>query len=76
MCNSPLNASDGRPGALSPGKHTILFDFKYDGPGFGKVALGSVGGRQGSGHKTMPHTIPFLVSMDESFDVGKTPAMV
>ena len=24
------------PEALTPGKHTIAFDFTYDGPGFGK----------------------------------------
>ena len=26
--------------ALAPGKHTIVFDFKYDGPGFGKGGTG------------------------------------
>ena len=26
--------------ALTPGKHTIVFDFKYDGPGFGKGGTG------------------------------------
>ena len=26
--------------ALPPGKHTIVFDFKYDGPGFGKGGTG------------------------------------
>src|SRR6266478_6113928 len=26
--------------ALTPGKHTIVFDFKYDGPGPGKVGTG------------------------------------
>jgi arylsulfatase A-like enzyme len=59
------------PAALTPGKHTIVFDFKYDGPGFGKGGTGvlSVDGKQVD-TKKMPHTIPFLVSMDESFDVG------
>jgi hypothetical protein len=28
------------PDALAPGKHTIVFDFKYDGPGFGKGGTG------------------------------------
>ena len=33
-----------------PGKHTILFDFKYDGPGMAKGGTGVlVGRRQGSG---------------------------
>ena len=59
------------PAALTPGKHTIVFDFKYDGPGFGKGGTGvlSVDGKEVDSKK-MPHTIPFLVSMDESFDVG------
>jgi arylsulfatase len=59
------------PSALTPGKHTIVFDFKYDGPGFGKGGTGvlSVDGKEVD-RKTMPHSIPFLVSFDESFDVG------
>jgi arylsulfatase len=59
------------PDALTPGKHTIVFDFKYDGPGFGKGGTGVllVDGK-GVASKTMPHTIPFLISFDESFDVG------
>jgi arylsulfatase A-like enzyme len=57
--------------ALAPGKHTIVFDFKYDGPGFGKGGTGvlSVDGKQVA-TKTIPHTIPFLMSIDETFDVG------
>ena len=57
--------------ALTPGKHTIVFDFKYDGPGFGKGGTGvlSVDSKQVDSKK-MEHTIPFLVSFDESFDVG------
>jgi arylsulfatase len=57
--------------ALPPGKHTILFDFKYDGPGFGKGGTGvlSVDGKEVA-RKTIPHTIPFLMTIDESFDVG------
>ncbi len=59
------------PEALAPGKHTIEFDFKYDGPGFGKGGSGvlSVDGKQVAS-KTIPHTIPFLMSIDETFDVG------
>ena len=59
------------PAALTPGKHTIVFDFKYDGPGFGKGGTGvlSVDGKDVD-RKKMPATIPFLVSFDESFDVG------
>jgi arylsulfatase len=59
------------PAALTPGKHTIVFDFKYDGPGFGKGGTGvlSVDGNEAA-RKTMPYTIPFVISFDESFDVG------
>jgi arylsulfatase len=57
--------------ALTPGKHTIVFDFKYDGPGFGKGGTGvlSVDGKEVATRK-MPHTIPFLMSIDETFDIG------
>jgi arylsulfatase A-like enzyme len=59
------------PAVLTPGKHTIVFDFKYEGPGFGKGGTGvlSVDGKEVD-RKKMPYSIPFLVSFDESFDVG------
>jgi arylsulfatase len=59
------------PEALAAGKHTIVFDFKYDGPGFGKGGSGvlSIDGKEAA-TKTIPHTIPFLMSIDETFDVG------
>jgi arylsulfatase A-like enzyme len=59
------------PQALTPGKHTILFDFKYDGPGMGKGGTGvlSVDGKEVA-RKTIPHTVPALMTIDESFDVG------
>jgi hypothetical protein len=57
--------------ALAPGKHTIVFDFKYDGPGFGKGGTGvlKVDGKDVAS-KQVPHTIPFLMAIDETFDVG------
>jgi arylsulfatase A-like enzyme len=57
--------------SLSPGKHTIVFDFKYDGPGLGKSGTGmlTVDGRVLSQQK-MEHTIPFLMSLDETLDIG------
>jgi hypothetical protein len=57
--------------ALEPGKHTIVFDFKYAGPGPGKGGTGvlSVDGRE-LDKKTIKHTIPLLMSIDETFDVG------
>ena len=59
------------PDALAPGKHTIVFDFKYDGPGFGKGGTGvlSVDGKEVA-KKSIPHTIPAVMTIDESFDVG------
>jgi arylsulfatase A-like enzyme len=59
------------PQALTPGKHTVLFDFKYNGPGMGKGGTGvlSVDGKEVAS-KTIPHTIPALMTIDESFDVG------
>ena len=57
--------------ALAPGKHTIMFDFKYDGPGMAKGGTGvlSVDGKEVDSKK-IPHTIPALMTIDESFDVG------
>ena len=57
---------------LAPGKHTIVFDFKREeARGFGKGGTGvlSVDGKEADSKK-MPYSIPFIVSMDESFDVG------
>jgi arylsulfatase A-like enzyme len=56
---------------LKQGKHTIVFDFKYDGPGPGKGGTGvfTVDGKE-LARKKIPHTIPFLMSIDESFDIG------
>jgi arylsulfatase A-like enzyme len=56
---------------LTPGKHTVVFDFKCDGPGFGKGGTGvlSVDGKEVASN-TIPHTMPFLETIDETFDVG------
>jgi arylsulfatase len=68
--------------ALTPGKHTLEFDFKYDGLGMGTLAYASASGvgRGGTGTllvdgkvvdtQKMEHTIPFLLQLDESLDVG------
>ena len=70
------------PEALSPGKHTLEFDFTYDGLGFATLAFNSVSGigRSGTGvlkidgkvvsTQTMKHTIPIILQFDETFDVG------
>ena len=57
--------------ALKPGKHTIVFDFKYDGPGPGKGGEGvfKVDGNE-IARKKMDYTIPLLMAIDETFDVG------
>jgi arylsulfatase len=70
------------PEALSPGKHRLEFDFKYDGLGFATLAFNSVSGigRSGTGvlkvddkivaTQKMEHTIPIILQFDETFDVG------
>jgi arylsulfatase len=67
---------------LAPGKHTIVFDFKYDGLGFATLAFHSPSGlgRSGTGTltvdgkvvstQTMERTIPLLLPWDETFDIG------
>jgi arylsulfatase len=57
--------------ALKPGKHTLVFDFKYDGPGPGKGGTGvfTVDGKE-LAKKTIAHTIPLMMTIDETFDVG------
>jgi arylsulfatase A-like enzyme len=56
---------------LKPGKHTLVFDFKYDGPGLGKGGTGvfTVDGKE-LAKKTIPHSIPFIMAIDETLDIG------
>jgi len=58
--------------ALTPGKHTIAFDFKYDGGGLGKGGTGtlSVDGKQVAQGR-IDRTIRARFSFDETFDVGE-----
>jgi arylsulfatase A-like enzyme len=70
------------PDALAPGKHTIEFDFIYDGLGIGTLAFNNMSGlgRPGTGTLkvdgkvvqtiTMPRTLPMILQWDESFDIG------
>ncbi len=70
------------PDALTPGKHTVEFDFKYDGLGIGTLAFNNMSGlgRGGMGTlkvdgkevatQTMEHTLPMILQWDESFDIG------
>ena len=57
---------------LKAGKHTIVFDFKADGPGLGKGGTGVlyVNGKEVA-RNSMEHTTPITFPEDESFDVGQ-----
>jgi len=70
------------PETLSPGKHTLEFDFKYDGLGPATMAFNNYSGigRGGTGvlkvdgkevaTQEMQHTIPFILAWDENLDIG------
>lgn len=70
------------PDVLTPGRHVVEFDFKYDGMGFGTVAYGSMSGIGAGGTGTlkvdgkevqtqhMKKTIPVILQWDEAFDIG------
>jgi hypothetical protein len=59
------------PEALTPGKHTIVFDYTYDGPGIAKGGNGvlQVDGQVVATGK-QANSIAFLQVADETFDVG------
>ena len=52
-------------------KHTLEFDFKYDGPGMAKGGSGvlRVDGKEVA-NKSIDHTTPVLLTFDETFDIG------
>jgi arylsulfatase A-like enzyme len=56
---------------LTPGKHTIVFDYTYDGPGIAKGGSGElkVDGKIVATGK-QPNSVAFLQVADETFDVG------
>jgi arylsulfatase len=68
--------------ALAPGKHTLEFDFEYDGLGIATLAFNNMSGigRSGTGvlkvdgkvvaTQKMERTIPLILQWDETFDVG------
>ncbi len=68
--------------ALAPGRHTVAFDFKYEGLGVGTLAYNNMSGlgRPGIGTlsvdgkvvatKKMDKTLPMILQWDESFDIG------
>jgi arylsulfatase len=57
---------------LSPGKHTVRFDFAYDGGGIGRGGTGtlSVDGQTVAEGK-IERTVGRRFSLDETFDVGE-----
>jgi hypothetical protein len=69
------------PEALTPGKHTVEFDFKYEGLGFATLAFNNLSGicRSATGTlkvdgkvvatQSMERTIPIIFSIDETCDV-------
>jgi len=70
------------PDRLAPGKHTVEFDFKYDGLGVGTLLFNNLSGLGRSGTGTlivdgkavktmkMEKTLPMILQWDESFDIG------
>ena len=68
--------------ALTPGKHTVVFDFKYDGLGAGTLAYNDVSGigRGGTGTlsvdgkvvatKKIDHTLPLTKPLDTVFNIA------
>jgi arylsulfatase len=60
------------PQALPAGKHTLVFDFQYDGGGIGKGGTGTikVDGKQ-MAQGRIERTIPIRISLDEGLDVGE-----
>jgi arylsulfatase len=67
---------------LTPGKHVLEFDFKYDGLGMGTLAYASMSGIGSSGRgvlkvdgkivaeQKMQRTLPLILQWDENLDVG------
>lgn len=67
---------------IPAGKHTLEFDFKYEGLGMETLAFGSPSGigRGGTGvlkvdgktvsTQSMQQSIPFILQWDENFDIG------
>jgi arylsulfatase len=70
------------PEALEPGRHTIEFDFEYEGLGVGTLVYNNMSGlaQPGTGTlkvdgkvvdtKKMKKTLPMILQWDEAFDIG------
>ena len=55
--------------ALTPGKHTVEFDWKYDGPGLGKGGTGTLKVDTVDSH-AMAHSLGGGLPWSETFSVG------
>ena len=57
---------------INAGKHTLAFDFEFDGPGLGKGGMSvlSVDVKEVA-RNSMEHTTPITFPEDEDFDVGQ-----
>jgi arylsulfatase len=72
---------EGADGLIA-GRHTLEFDFKYDGLGVGTLTFNNLSGLGRSGTGTLkvdgkevqsiklPRTLPMILQWDESFDIG------
>jgi arylsulfatase len=70
------------PEALTPGKHTLEFDYQYNGLGFATLAFNNMSGigRPATGTlkvdgkvvatQSVEKTIPLIFGIDETFDIG------
>ncbi len=70
------------PEVLVPGRHKIVYDFKYDGLGFATLAFNNISGigRPGTGTltvdgkevatKKLERTVPLTLPWDETFDIA------
>ena len=68
--------------AITPGKHTVVFDFKYDGLGAETIAYNDFSGvgRGGTGSlsvdgkvvatQKMERSIPLVLPLDQTFSIG------
>ena len=74
---------EGPEVALAPGKHTIVYDFKYDGLGDATLAYNNLSGVGSRGHwhavtvdgkvvstQKMERTVPSALPLDQTFDIG------
>ena len=57
---------------LTPGEHTVAFDFQHDGGGIGKGGTGTIAvdGKQAAQGR-IDRTVPVRLSFDETLDVGE-----